>query len=69
MEKKTGTATTYDSNLQSGRYIEDGTGIDLGFESTRPTIHVLPGDLVEILHKTPSGKVIDVIIKLNGHDV
>ncbi len=68
-EFKTGTATSYDSNLMQGKYTEAVTGTPLIFEVSKPTVNVIPGDLVEILYKTPSGKILNVVIKINGRDV
>lgn len=69
VKMRTGRVTVYDSALQTGRYTEDGTGVSQEFHVTRPTIRVSPGDAVTVLHQTPGGKVIDIVIRVNGSDV
>lgn len=68
-EFKTGTALSYDSNLMTGNYTESGTGTQLSFDVAKPNVTITPGDAVEVLYKTPSGRVINVLIKVNGRDI
>jgi hypothetical protein len=48
---------------------EKERGMKGGFEATRPSIRVIPENSIEFFHTTPSGKVIDVLVKVNGHDI
>jgi hypothetical protein len=68
-EFKTGTAINYDVNQMMGNYTENGTGAQLVFEGSKPNINIVPGDLVEVLYRTPSGREINVVVKINGRDI
>jgi hypothetical protein len=69
IQYKTGTALSYDSSAMTGDYTETATGDRLIFENTKPTVNISPGDSVEILYKTPSGREVNVVIKVNGRDI
>jgi uncharacterized FlaG/YvyC family protein len=69
MEIKTGTVSTVDTTGQEGRYLETGTSFEYDFAITKPSVTVIPGQLVEVLHKTPSGRVVNVVRKIDGREV
>lgn len=69
METKTGTVKTVDSTGQEGRYQEAGTTNEYDFAITKPSITVVPGQAIEVLFKTPSGRIVNVVRKIDGQEV
>jgi hypothetical protein len=68
-EFKSGSVLNYDSNAMLGNYSETSTGGNFVFEVSRPSVVINPGDSIEVLYKTPSGREVNVAVKLNGRDI